>query len=443
MTVLRAILPLFPAVLTCLPIRQAARWRLAVLRLGFAAFVLVIAAGAAQGETLPREFTITPEALDAPPEFIRRVIVPEANCAAVSEKDSLLVVGRRGKDEKQLAVFRLDAAGQPAAEPTWITLPKPESLAANFNYPLGLLFHPTLPLLYVWQDVNGPPAAQQDQSPEFTAFLEFDHLIIFAIKDGALEQVQTGVHGAGFHCGLEGGTVGLDYGAKTLYVPNATTAAPTSAGIASYVLDEEGLPGETPDAGAPEKGATKPVKNMTVSKGAKKTPRLLVLPKKMQTGHYFPSGTGWYPGSEALIMGVYSGCVMYDVHDGSLRQTSFGIPILSGPCFITGHPTLPVLYLCLQDHSHFFAVAQVNGFVSLLPQEATVMGAHLAGTPVVMAKRSILAIGDTKSLHLLGLSADGKLDGRDQRMTLPCAIARGLAYSEKFDRLFVAVDKAD
>ncbi len=52
---------------------------------------------------------------------------------AVSEKDSLLVVGRRGMDEKQLAVFLLDPQGQPTATPTWITLPKPESLAANFT----------------------------------------------------------------------------------------------------------------------------------------------------------------------------------------------------------------------------------------------------------------------------------------------------------------------
>ena len=35
-------------------------------------------------------------------------------------------------------------------------LPSRESLKAFENYPLALAFHPTLPLLYVWQDIAGP-----------------------------------------------------------------------------------------------------------------------------------------------------------------------------------------------------------------------------------------------------------------------------------------------
>ncbi len=142
-------------------------------------------------------------------------------------------------------------------------------------------------------------------------------------------------------------------------------------------------------------------------------------------------------------MGGYGGCMMADFHNGGLRQTWFTIPILTGSCFVAGHPTLPALYLCLHDHNHLYQVAQVNGFVTLLPQVATVTGTHLDGLPVVLTKQSRLAVTEAKSLHLVGLKADGKLDGQDQMLPLPGGVGQGLAYSEKLSRLFVAVDKAN
>ena len=95
-------------------------------------------------------------------------------------------------------LFRsLDGAGLPAGAPTWITLPKPAVLATNVNYPLGLQFHPKLPLLYVWQDITAPPGDKQEKHAAFSNHLEFDHLLLYAIKPGALELVQTGARGTG------------------------------------------------------------------------------------------------------------------------------------------------------------------------------------------------------------------------------------------------------
>lgn len=142
-------------------------------------------------------------------------------------------------------------------------------------------------------------------------------------------------------------------------------------------------------------------------------------------------------------MGGFSGCMMADFHNGGLRQTWFSIPVLSGPCFVAGHPTLPTLYICLHDHNHLYQIAQVNGLVTLLPQIATVTGAHLSGLPVVLTKQSRLAVGEAKALHLFGLQSDGKLDGKDQQLNFPGGVGKGLAYSDKLGRLFVAVDKAN
>src|SRR5204862_25722 len=67
----------------------------------------------------------------------------------------------------------------------------PDVLSGNANYALGLLFHPRLPLLYVWQDIKAPPADKQENHPEFADYLEFDHLLIYEVKDGALELLQS------------------------------------------------------------------------------------------------------------------------------------------------------------------------------------------------------------------------------------------------------------
>jgi hypothetical protein len=406
--------------------------------------VLLLLVLAAHAEELPREFTITPTSIKEQPAFLTPVVVPDANCAAVSDATSILVVGHKTKDEKHLAVFRLDAKGLPSGEPKWITLPKPASLAANFNYPLGLLFHPRLPLLYVWQDVNGPPPAKQENNPEFKDYLEFDHLVIYAIKDGALELLHTGAHGTGFHCGLNGGTIGLDFTAKNLFVPNAIGSAPDEGGIGFYALDDEGLPMEmAEDTPAKPKAKGLAVKVNTAKDINGKATKIVLMPKRHRTHRFYPTGEGWFAGSEAIVMGGYSGCMVSDFHNGSLRNSWFNLPELAGHCYVAGHPTLPAVYFCLQDNNHLYQIAHSDGYVSLLPQVATVTAAHLTGAPVVLTKLSRLAVGDTKSLHLFGLQADGKLDGKDEHLTLPCAFVRGLTWSEKHGRLYVAVDKGE
>jgi hypothetical protein len=130
-----------------------------------------------------------------------------------------------------------------------------------------------------------------------------------------------------------------------------------------------------------------------------------------------------------------------DVHNGGVRQTWFHLSELSGAVFVSGHPTAPAAYLCLQESDHLYAMGQVNGYLSLLPQEATVTGATFVGTPVVLAKQSRVAVGDSKGLHLFGLQPDGKLDGTVERLPLSSASVKGFTYSEKHSRLYVAVDE--
>ncbi len=406
--------------------------------------ILLLLVFAAHSEELPREFTVTPTEIKEPPAFLTQVLVPDASCAAISDAASILVVGHKSKNDKHLAVFHLDAGGLPNGEPTWITLPKPAALAANANYPLGLLFHPSLPLLYVWQDVNCPAANKQEKDPEFAKYLQFDHLVIYAIKDGTLKLLDTGARGAGFHCGLNSGTVGLDFAAKLLFVPNAAGPGFTEASIGFYGLDEEGLPINAPDDNPAE--AEKKVQVVAATKETKKNPtgtaaRLVRINRTLRG---YPTGGGWFAGTEAVVMGGFGGCMVGDFSDGKLRQAWYNLPRNErNNCFIAGHPKLPALYLCLQDYYLIYQIAQSNGYLSLLPQQGTVPNAQFTGALVPLARHSRLAAGDKKSLHLLGLQSDGRLDGSDERLALPCADVKGLAYSEKHGRLYVAVDKAN
>jgi len=389
--------------------------------------------------TLPREFEVTPTPLAEPPAYLTPVVVSNALCAAVSEAASLLVIGQRSTNDQHLAVFRLDASGKPVGEPARLSLPKPAVLTKQVNYPLGLLFHPRLPVLYVWQDITAPPQNQQEKHAAFTNWLEFDHLLIYAVKPGGLELVETAARGTGFHCGLGGGTVGLDAAGKTLFLPNSIGATYDEAGIGYYALDAQGLPVDADEADA-TKTRAKPDKEKL---GTGRFARTVVALQRKRTHRYYPSGAGWFAGSEAVVMGGYSGCMSADFQRGGLRQSWFSTLEHVGHCVLAGHPTQPALYLAMQNTPRLFQVAHADGYVSLLPQVASVKGAQLIGAPVVLTQPARVAVGAAKAVYLFGLEADGRLDGKVEQVAVASAAVRGMAYSEKRARLYVAVDKGN
>ena len=411
---------------------------LIVRRLGSALLGLLLAF-TLPAATLPREFEVTPTPLAEPPAFITQVVVSNALCAAVREASSLLVVGQRSTNDQHLAVFRLGADGLPAGEPTRLALPKPAVLAKHANYPLGLLFHPRLPVLYVWQDISAPPQDQQEKHAAFTNWLEFEHLLIYAVKPTGLELVETAAHGVGFHCGLTGGTVGLDAAGKMLFLPNSIGATYDEAGIAYYALDEQGLPVDSDEADAGKSrvkaGKEKPL--------ASRFARTVVALQRKRTHRYYPSGAGWFAGSDAMVMGGYSGCMSADFQRGGLRQSWFTTLEFAGHCVLAGHPNQPAIYLAMQNTPRLFQLAHADGYVSLLPQVASAKGVQLQGAPVVLTQQARVAVGAAKSVCLFGLEADGRLDGKVEQVTLPSASVRAMAYAEKRGRLYVAVDKGN
>ncbi len=396
-------------------------------------------AGEVLAAVLPREFEVTPVVLPEVPAFVTPVVAPRALCAAVSEAASLLVVGHQGTNGQHLSVFRLDAGGRIAGEPARLALPKPAVLATNGNYPLGLLFHPRLPVLYVWQDIAAPAQDKQEAHPGFKDWLEFDHLLIYAVKPAGLELVETAAHGAGFHCGLSGGTVGLDAAGRMLFLPNSVGGTWDEAGIAYYALDERGMPVDADEVDAGKKKDRPEKPKLLTSRFARTVASL----QRKRTHRYYPSGAGWVAGAEAMMMGGYSGCMSADFQRGGLRQVWFNTLEHVGACVLGGHPVQPAVYLAMQGTPRLFQLAHADGYISLLPQVATVKGGQLFGAPVVLTRQNLVAVGGGKLVHLFGLEADGRLNGRVEQFAVGSASVRGMAYAEKGGRLYVPVDRGN
>src|SRR4029079_5662552 len=73
-----------------------------------------------------------------------------------------------------LDCYPLQNDGAVASSPSQVLeLTVPPSLATVVNYPLRIAFHPVLPLVYVWQDIPSPYAA----NPE--GYIDLCHLAIY------------------------------------------------------------------------------------------------------------------------------------------------------------------------------------------------------------------------------------------------------------------------
>jgi hypothetical protein len=160
----------------------------------------------------------------------------------------------------------------------------------------------------------------------------------------------------------------------------------------------------------------------------------------------FPAGAGLIPISrDVFITCGYVGPVTFNLADRGARAQYFLMPInfLTYYCVrITGHPRLPVVYATISGYQYAHRVEHADGYITLAPQVVTFEGAALRGYPVVLTKRNLVAWGTEGAIYLAGIDAEGRFkDENGLQVSVPTAAAEALAYSEKFDLLYVAVEK--
>ncbi len=411
--------------------------------------------------TTGREITVklTAVELDKTP-YITPLIAPGAKCAAVGEAVNKVAVGQTINNEAQISLFLVDDLGKMAGAPIFLKLPKPATLAQREVYPLSLVFHPTLPLLYVWQDVKALPG--DPVPPADPAWKDFDHLLIYSVQKAAPELLLSLCRGPAFHTGNVAGSLCIDVGSGRLYVPNLRFGEKNppakGGGVGWFALAGDGLP----VAGDEEPAKVEPP--VTSAKAAADRPaRVTALRALVAAGKplgafrhtpadaygfgALPAGAGFLPISrDVFVTCGYLGPMTWNLGDRRGRCQVFVMPVNFLSYYTTriaGHPALPVVFASIVGYPYAHRVEHADGYMTLAPQVLHLEGCVLKTPPVVLSKRNLVAFGGPTAIYLVAIDAEGKFkDAPGVQVNVPVAIAEGLAYSEKFERLYIAVEKA-
>ena len=413
-----------------------------------------LAPGATGGELTVK---LTAVELDKVP-YVVPLLAPGATCAAVGEAVSKVAVGQKVGKEAQITLFPVDDLGKIAGTPVFLKLPKPTTLAQREVYPLSLVFHPSLPLLYVWQDVQALPGDPPPASDP--AWKDFDHLLIYAVDRVAPELLVSLCRGSLFHTGATAGSVCVDVTGGKLYVPNLRFGEKNpaeSGGVGWFSLDADGLPVEGNDEPAkaipvatPAKAAAGRAVRVAALRAAAAANKPLGAFRHTPPntyGFWFPSGMGFIPCSRDVFIAAGGfGPVTWNSGDRRARAQVFLMPVNFVSYYTTriaGHPTLPVLFASNVGYSYAHRVEHADGYLTLAPQIVHLEGSTLKTPPIVLTKRNLVAYGGPGVIYLASIDAAGKFkDAPGTQINVPVAVAEGIAYSEKFDRLYVAVEKA-
>ena len=413
-------------------------------------FILALFVAAASFTRAARAADVTVLATEqaTDPNLIH-VVAPQARCAAVSDVASALVFAHRPLPDKpgSLSVFGIDAQGNavgvpgvappppadaaaaaaaaaapPPPTPLFtVELPRPASLAAFSHGAQYLLFHPKLPLLYVWQDIAGPPMTSAKDNP---VFREFDHLLVYSLAAGQPPKLELATaRGQGFMYGVDGAMLSLDASGKRMSLPNVRSLASadnvSTSAYGCVALDDRGLP-------VSEAGQLK----MTAHD----------LP-----GYYeFPAGMGCVFASDTVaVVGGSYGPVTWDTGN---RRARFGCYLIAGPSpgrqRLAGHPTLPRVYTSCLSTPWAFAMEHADGYLTMQHQQLTLTHATIVTPPVMMGTKNKIAFGGSTRVYVVSLDEAGRFatDGATATVVNNVA-AEALTYSEKHDRLYVAVEK--
>jgi hypothetical protein len=388
-----------------------------------AAVALGLVPAAVAGPPAPRILALQQITAATETGFVERVTASNATWVAVSEPAGRLVVAYGPGSGKQLDLFALDEHGRAlTSTPVSIQLPKPASLAAYTNVVSGMATHPTLPLLYVLQDLvtyNQPPVGDPKTNPVFN---DLDRLFVYRLDPTNVQLVAPArgewLNYGQFHtAGLYGAPLGCDAGHRRLYLPTLRDPRITNdvrAAVGYLELDADGLP-------VMRDGQVVPAHLQPVlSAGA-------------------AVGFGWVPvSSNRVVFGANFGLYTWDLAD---RRAPLTGKYLTGPDWaaqIVGHPTLPIVYRSPTHTGRFTAVELVDGYPSLLPQELAIANCW---RPQVMAQRQQIAVGNPGQILFINLDARGWLTTTVTTILIPDFIPNALGYSPKYDRLYVAGGK--
>jgi hypothetical protein len=373
------------------------------------------------------------------------VMAQSPRVLAVSDTHSMLAFGLGKNANAQVLLVKLDAKGTPAAYGTEIKLPKPpgKGLEKNKTYVTGVAFHPKLPVLYAWQDIDVyftnpvPPATPAEMKV-------FDHLwVINFAKDPPV--VTLGVcRGDEFIFGQGGGSLAVDPTGSYLYVPNVREIKnPGSQRLGRYPLDADGLPVVT-QLKDPLPARVKKIEELNAA-GKFSPPQMTPIEYvHLFALNAFGAGHTFIPvGKDVVLSSGNQGLMSWRPEEK--HAILHALPLkFAGHTQFTIHPTLPALFSTASyappGIDSFFRAEQVEGYLTGLPKQYVIEKSHLTGFPAVLAKQKKLLVGGQYSVYVMDLDDKGFPTGTPTQVLVNIPQVRGMVTSERFERVYVGVE---
>jgi len=398
------------------------------------------------------------------------ILAPGTSCMAQNDALRLVIAGCADEPEGHLLLFSLDSDGLLLeAMPTTVSLPGTDGLDNFSRKPLALLFHPTLPLLYVWQDIE----PHRDVASKKTTIEDhLSHLLIYAVDQGTLRLEMTTGSGPSFAFAQSRASMATDPQGTRLFVGNLkrpkppsetqdpndlrTQFSPGGASIGYYNLDEKGMPRPT----------RVPVEGKLDQRGLQEF-QWRVQPNPTDIGHVRgqPTGLGFVAPNRHVVLlgGVMDGPAVWDTRNrratlsliriphperdyapGSepgpdspvLAMKGFGHNNIIGP-----HGTLPIIYGAQLNGPMLYRVEHAEGYPTMLPSTTIVSNAAFHSAPLTAGTLNPhLVVGGKNGLHMIMLDTKGRFTPEFTRVELPNPRVQAIAYSRRFDRLYVPVE---
>jgi hypothetical protein len=418
-----------------------------IIRLPVIAALLIALCSLLPGEALAQ----IKHTLNAPKEGtidrLSAVTAHRSRWSILSETHGWLAFGTdRNFPSWHVSLVKLDDQGNPSPVTITVKLPRPAALEAGIQqYAASAAFHPKLPLLYVWQDLELHP---HDPASQAKAGLdEFDHLVIYRLTAGEPELVGALCRGkTNYFTNQTRGQVAVDPAGERLFVPNIRhKTEPTGQHTGLQPLDADGLPLVTGvDPALPVADRAKRLVEVNASSPvvpAEQTPiegfnlgwtahgttsSLIPLAKDLAYGGNGSSVFIWSPNRVGKNnAGWIHGLVLPGVH----------VSLLSDPL---ARP--PLLFVTASGASEFFLLQHVDHNLTMVPRQYTIPGTRLHSPPAVMVKRNQVAIGGDYHIYLLTLDEAGRPQPEVIAARPTLCNPGTLVYSPKFDRLYVGGD---
>lgn len=381
--------------------------------------------------------------------WVQPLVATDGKYLAVN--DTWAAVGHTVDKIAQVSLFRLDAQGKPAGAPVVIKLPRSAFLDKRSCFVFSLLFHPKLPLLYAWQDAEFPPGGVSADDP---ALKDFDHLFVITLDGPAPQLALSLARGPRFAIGGRAGSLALDAQATRLYVPNLLhdRGADLTSGIGWFHLAPDGLPidgDDEPPLKTPPSGDRAARFNGLRAALAANKPvgAFRGTPRAIYGLQACPCGAGILPIDRDVFLACGPfGLVTWNGADRAARANVFLTPVNFVSYYVSrmsAHPTLPVVYVSAAGYSYVYRLEHADGYITLAPQVVHIYGTDLQTAPVILTKRNLLAFGTkANAFYMVHTDAAGRIKSDEGMViTVFSKTTEALAYSERYGRLYVAVEK--